>query len=77
MKEVQSLFLCKNNRRQLIGMSKKFNTVLMVRIEQVERNNKWIKVGNKNNKIFLYIGTFFIMAVCLSVGILVILYFLN
>lgn len=58
-------------------MSKEFNTALMARIEQVERNNKWIKVGDKNNKIFLYIGTFFIMAVSLSIGILIVLYFLN
>ncbi|MGZ9735664.1 hypothetical protein [Flavobacterium sp. GNP002] len=62
-------------------MSKEFNRALkvMARIEQVEQKNKRIKVGNNNsnnNKVFLYVGTFFIMAASLSIGILIVMYFL-
>ena len=62
-------------------MSKEFNRSLkvMARIEQVEQKNKRIKVGNNNsnnNKVFLYVGTFFIMAASLSIGILIVMYFL-
>jgi hypothetical protein len=62
-------------------MSKEFNRSLkvMARIEQVEQKNKRIKVGNNNsnnNKVFLYLGTFFIMAASLSIGILIVMYFL-
>ena len=46
----------------------------MARIEQVEQKNKRIKGGN--NKVFFYIGTFFITAASLSIGILVVMYFL-
>ena len=51
----------------------------MARIEQVEQKNKRIKVGNNNsnnNRVFLYVGTFFIMAASLSIGILIVMYFL-
>ena len=62
-------------------MSKEFNRALkvMARIEQVEQKNKRIKVGNNNsnnNKVFLYVGTFFIMAASLSIGFLIVMYFL-
>jgi hypothetical protein len=62
-------------------MSKEFNRSLkvMARIEQVEQKNKRIKVGNNNsnnNRVFLYVGTFFIMAASLSIGILIVMYFL-
>lgn len=61
-------------------MFKDFNSSLkgMARIEQVEQKNKRIKVGNNNsnNKVFLYVGTFFIMAASLSIGILIVMYFL-
>ena len=58
-------------------MFKNFNSPLkgMARIEQVEQKSKRIK-GGDNNKVFLYLGTFFIMAVSLSIGILVVMYFL-
>ena len=61
-------------------MSKEFNRALkvMARIEQVEQKNKRIKVGNNNsnnNKVFLYVGTFFIMAASLSIGFLIVMYF--
>ncbi len=51
----------------------------MARIEQLEQKNKRIKVGNNNsnnNQVFLYVGTFFIMAASLSIGILIVMYFL-
>lgn len=62
-------------------MSKEFNRALkvMARIEQLEQKNKRIKVGNNNsnnNQVFLYVGTFFIMAASLSIGILIVMYFL-
>ena len=31
----------------------------------------------KNNTVFLYIGTFFFIVGCLSVGILMVMFFLN
>ena len=57
--------------------SKEFNTALkgMARTGQIEQKSKRIKVGN-NNKVFLYVGTFFIMAASLSIGILIVMYFL-
>ena len=57
-------------------MSKEFNRVLkaMARIDQVAQKNNRIKV--ENNKVFLYVGTFFIVAASLSTGILIIMYFL-
>lgn len=58
-------------------MSKEFNRALkaMDRIDQVAQKNNRIKVEN-NNKVFLYVGTFFIVAASLSTGILIIMYFL-
>ena len=39
------------------------------------QNNKTVK--EKNNTAFLYIGTFFLFAGSLSVGILMVMFFLN
>ena len=43
---------------------------------QTERqSSKSIKL--KNNTVFLYVGTFFLLAGSLSVGILMVMFFLN
>ena len=44
--------------------------------EQLKQNNKQIEIDDRNNRLFLYLGTFFVMVVTLSIGVLILMFFL-
>ncbi|MFM2369647.1 MAG: hypothetical protein RL619_1957 [Bacteroidota bacterium] len=44
--------------------------------EHVKQNNKQSVIKDRNNRVFLYLGTFFVMIASLSIGVLILMFFL-